>query len=486
MSTAPPPTVVEEWLTGTGSHHDLRPDAVSLPQSVVIGVATSAPGQSSAVAMAGMVAVAAYATGPAILLSMLPMLAIALCYQRLNLFEQNCGGPYVWAARAISPYVGYLVAWSMLVGFVLGSVSDILPLGPALLALVGLDPGGVAGNVVSATVFGLAMTVVAAVGIRATARLQIVFAVVEYAVLLGFSVLGFIAVFVRHWHGTVHPSIGWTTLSGVGGKGSLAGAMLISVFLFTGWDASAYVNEETRDRARNPGRAVLISVVILGPIYAGSSSACRERCRPRRCRRTQVTRFIYIAQVLAGTTWAKVMIVALVLSVLGTVQGTIVATSRVTYAMGTDRLLPRPFAMVHRRFRTPVVASLFWGVLMVAIADLYVASSSLAGAFNDVVNAEAVAFVVFYISTALSTVIYYRTVVTRSIADALLVGIVPLAGAAVLGWVLFRSLPALSELERWTLAGVGATGVLLMLVTSRVLKPAFFSIKRSSYAEEEP
>lgn len=60
------------------STHQLRPD-VSLPQSVVIGVATSAPGQSTAVALAGMVAVAAYATGPAILLSMLPILAIAVC-----------------------------------------------------------------------------------------------------------------------------------------------------------------------------------------------------------------------------------------------------------------------------------------------------------------------------------------------------------------------------------------------------------------------
>ena len=114
---------------------------------MVIGVATSAPGQSTAVALAGMVAVAAYATGPAIIISMLPMLAIAVCYQRLNLWDQNCGGPYVWVARAISPYVGYLVGWAMLVGFVLGSVSNILPLGPALLSFTGLDASGTVGNV---------------------------------------------------------------------------------------------------------------------------------------------------------------------------------------------------------------------------------------------------------------------------------------------------------------------------------------------------
>jgi len=475
----------EGALASTGSRHELRPNAVSLTGSVVIGVATSAPGQSSAVAMAAMVAVAAYATGPAILIAMVPMLAIALCYQRLNLFEQNCGGPYVWAARAISPYVGYLVAWSMLVGFVLGSVSDILPLGPAMLALVGLDPGGVAGNVLSASVFGLLMTAVAAVGIRATARLQMVFAVVEYAVLLAFSVLGFLAVFVHHDPGTVHPSLHWATLSGVGGKGSLGGAMLVAIYLFTGWDASAYVNEETENRVRNPGRAVLCSVAILGPLYAWIFVSLQGAVPAKALQSHAGDSLVYIAQVLAGNNWAKAMILALVLSVLGTVQGTIVATSRVTYAMGTDRLLPRPFALVHHRFRTPLVASFFWGAVMIVIADLYVVSSSLATAFDDVVNAEAVAFVLFYMATALSTVVYYRRMLTRGLADALLVGVVPLGGAAMLGWVLYKSLPGLNDLERYTLIGIGAAGVVLMFVTARLVKAPFFSLRRSAYSPDE-
>src|ERR1700723_2831823 len=103
------------------STQELRPDVVSLPMSVLIGVATSAPGQSTAVAIAGMVAVSAYASGPAILLSMFPMLA---------------------------------------------SVSNILPLGPALLSVMGLSASGVAGNVLTATLFGLGLTAIAAVGMK--------------------------------------------------------------------------------------------------------------------------------------------------------------------------------------------------------------------------------------------------------------------------------------------------------------------------------
>ena len=452
---------------------------VSLPQSVVIGVATSAPGQSTTVAIAGMVAAAAYATGPAIILSMLPMLAIALCYQRLNLWEQNCGGPYVWAARAISPYVGYMVAWSMLVGFVLGSVSNILPLGPALLSFVGMDPSGTAGNVLTGTICGIALTGIAAVGIRATARFQVAIAFIEYAILIGFSVVAFWAVFIGHWRGTVRPSAAWFHLSGVGGKGSLASSMLIAIFLFTGWDATIYINEETQMKRVNPGRAAIIAVAILGPFFAWLFISFQGVVSGARLQANASDALPYIAEALGGATWSKVMIVAVVLSVLGTTQATIVSTSRVTYSMGTDHLLPRAFSRVNPRFATPMWSTVFWGAVMVLVTDLYVLSSSLASAFNVVVNAEAIAFTFFYILTALSTTWYYRKLLNRSFADAVLVGVFPLAGAAVLVWVLTKSIPSLTPTAKWTVLAVALAGLALMALSRWVLRLRFFEIPRS-------
>jgi amino acid transporter len=390
----------------------------------------------------------------------------------------------VWVARAINPYVGYLVGWSMLVGFVLGSVSNILPLGPALLSFTGLDTSGTVGNVITATLFGLTLTAIAAVGIRATARFQLAIAAVEYVTLLVFSGIAFWAVFIEHRAGTVHPNLSWLHLSGVGGKGSLAGAMLIAIFLFTGWDASIYINEETRHRRTNPGRAAIISVAVLGPVFAWLFVSFQGVVPLGKLEAHGTDALPYIAQVLVGSSWAKFMVLAVVLSVLGTTQATIVSTSRVTYSMGTDRLLPRRFASVHPRFRTPLYATVFWGIAMVVVADLYVLSSSLAGAFNDVVNAEAIAFTVFYIFTALATTWYYRPLLRRSVADLALVGIFPLGGAAVLAWVLAKSIPALSPTARWTVAGVGILGVVLMVINAWILRTPFFQIRRSTYSPE--
>ncbi len=475
----PPPSRVVSPSGAPG--HELEPDAVTLPESVVIGVATSAPGQSTAVALASMVAVAAYATGPAILISMLPMLAIAVCYQRLNMWDQNCGGPYVWVANSISPYVGYMVGWSMLVGFVLGSVSNILPLGPSLLSFTGLDASGTVGNLVTASVFGLVLTGVAAIGIRATARFQVAIASIEYTILLVFSVLGFWAVFVEHRAGTVHPSLGWLHLSGVGGKGSLAGAMLVAIFLFTGWDATIYINEETTRPRTNPGRAAITSVVILGPVFAWLFVSLQGVVPAGQLQAHAADALPFIAQSLVGAGWAKFMILAVVLSVLGTTLATIVSISRVTYAMGSDRLLPSLFSRVHPRLHTPFFATLFWGAMTVIIADLYVLSSSLATAFNTVVNAESVAFILFYIGTAVATIWYYRAVLRRSLVDLLLIGIVPLCGAAMLVWVLAKSIPPLGDTAKWTLAGVGALGLVLMCVSAFVLRSPFFAIHPTAF-----
>ena len=479
-SPARPPAVAD------ASTHELRPDVVTLPQSIVIGVATSAPGQSTAVALAGMVAVAAYATGPAIILSMIPMLAIALCYQRLNLWNQNCGGPYVWVARAIGPYVGYLIGWSMLVGFVLGSVSNILPLGPAMLSFTGLDASGTAGNVLTATVFGLAVTAIAALGIKYTARFQLAIASIEYVVLLVFSGIAFWAVFVEHRAGTVHPSLSWLHVNGVGGKGSLAGAMLIAIFLFTGWDATIYINEETTKKRTNPGRAAIISVAILGPVFTWLFVSFQGVVPADQLQAHATDALPYIAQTLVGSGWAKFMVLAVVLSVLGTTQATIVSTSRVTYSMGTDRLLPRRFAYVHPRFRTPMFATVFWGLVMVVVADFYVMSSSLKNAFDTVVNAESIAFTVFYIFTALATTWFYRRLLRRSLTDLALVGVFPLFGAAVLVWVLGKSIPELGPSARWTVAGVAILGVVLMGVSAWVLRSPFFKIRRSTYTPGSP
>lgn len=470
---------------GTTSTHHLRPDSVNLLQSVVIGMATSAPGQSTAVTLAAMVAVSAYAAGPAIFITTIPMLAIALGYQRLNLWEQNCGGASVWVGRAINPYLGFLVGWAMLVGYILGAVSDILPLGPALLSALGVNASSVVGNFLTATLFGVAITIIASVGIRVTARFQLIIAVVEYAILIVFSIIAFYAVFIGHWAGTVHPSVRWLTLSGVGGKGSLVAGMLIAIYMFTGWDASIYINEETEQKETNPGKAVLISVIVLGLFFIWLFITFQGVVSAGQMNSHAAAALPYAAKALVGGGWAKFMDVAVILSVIGTTQACVVSSARISYSMGTDRLLPKIFGTTNPRFRTPFFGALTWGLLMVIVSDLYVLSSSLGSAFSNVVNAVGLLFTIFYIFTGIATTWYYRRLARRSVRDLFMVGVFPLGGAAVLVWIFVKSIVTYSGAPLWSFIGIWAAGVLVMLWGAFRTRSPFYRLRAEVFDPDE-
>ncbi|MGH9045263.1 MAG: APC family permease [Acidimicrobiales bacterium] len=452
----------------------LRQNILSLRQGVVISLATSAPGQSTAVALASMTAVAAYASTPALLLSLIPVMAIAICYQRLNKWEQNCGGPLVWVGHAIGPYLGFLVGWAMLVGFVLGAVSALVPLGPAMLSLAGVNASAAAANVISVSVFGAVLTGLAAIGVRATARYQIISAVVEYTILLGFSALSFWVVFVGHRRGAASPTLDWLKPSGVGGHGSLSGAMLIAIFIYTGWDAPLYLNQESQQRRINPGRAVIIGVTILGPLYAWLFLSLQGAVPQRELQAHASNVLPYIATALAGSTWGKAMVFALILSIMGTLQATLVATSRVAYAMGNEQLLPRPFARIHPRFRTPAFSTVLCGVIAVMVADLCFMSLSMSSAIATIVSASGLAFAFFYICTALATIVRSRGILTRSVTDAVLGGVVPLIGAGVLSWIFYASIPQLTPPGRWSLLVIAVIGCALMFVSAKFVRASYF------------
>ena len=129
-------------------------------------------------------------------------------------------------------------------------------------------------------------------------------------------------------------------------------------------------------------------------------------------------------------------------------------------------------------------ATVFWGLVMVVVADLYVMWSSLARCVRHVVNAESIAFTVFYIFTALATTWYYRRLLRRSLADLALVGVFPLVRRRRAGLGAGKSIPALGPSARWTVAGVAILGVVLMGVSAWVLRSPFFKIRRSTYTPD--
>src|SRR5580700_8220342 len=454
----------------------LEPNAIGVAQDTVIGMSTAAPAASAGLILAGLAASTAYASGPALIIMALPMIVIANCYRRLNLWNANCGAAFEWVGRVINPYVGFIVGWLMIMGGIIGTVSTTVVLGPSVLSVFGSSSTAIPANLAIDTAVIVGMLVIAIVGIRLTARTQVSMALVEYTILLGFAIVGLVAV-IGHRHGTFPITKGWFSLSGIGGKGSLTAGFLVALFAYTGWDGTVYVNEEVRHRRVNPGMA---AVALLAVVYTLTQVGLQGAVSPAKLQANSDTALVYVAQALGGGGWAKVMALSLALSVVATTGVGIVLGARVIYGMASHRVLPPFLGNVNRRFSTPVAASILVGVILLGGTWAYLLSTSLANAFNQAIAVTALLYAAFYVLTALAAVVYYWRRVFSNVLDGVILGVLPLAAAGFLSWIFVKSLQAAPSPQIWSLVGIVGVGVILMLIARLVLRPQFFHLRRET------
>ena len=477
MTDRPATGVDESVLEHTG----LEPNAIGVTEDTVIGMAASAPAASIGLTIAALAAATAYGSGPIIILTAIPMLIIANAYRRLNLWSANAGASFEWVGRAIDPNLGFLTGWLMVSAYILGTISGVEVLAPTALAAFGNSSSNTWANIGIDTALSLIMLAIAIIGIKITARTQLGMALIEYLILIGFGIAG-LAFVLGHHPGTYHVTSGWLSPTGVGGLGSPAAGFLIAVYMFTGWDGSIYVNEETTRRRTNPGKAVMIAVVLLAVIYTLATVGLQGVVSPAKLQNNAASALVYVAQAIGGGGWGKVMALSIALSAIASTGAGIVITARIVYGMAVKQVLPGFLGTVSRQFKTPVAATLVVGVFVIAITWIYLLATSVQNAFTDIVDATGLLYSAFYILTALATMVYFRRRILARPWDLVSLGVLPLAAAGFLGWIIVKSMMKAPATQNWPLLGIVVVGVILLFVARFGLRSPFFGIRRESSA----
>src|ERR1700729_2939607 len=143
----------------------LEPDAISIAQDTLIGLADTGPTLSVSFSLVLLISATAYGAPLILLITAIPMLIIANAYRRLNLWNANCGASFEWVGRAINPYLGYLTGWLMLAGTLFGTLTPVTALGPSILAVFNSNANSTWPNIGIATGLVLVMLIIAIVGI---------------------------------------------------------------------------------------------------------------------------------------------------------------------------------------------------------------------------------------------------------------------------------------------------------------------------------
>ena len=450
--------------------------ALKIGDVVIMALASSGPTQSIAVTLAALLAAVGYASFLPLAICFVPMLGIAIGYQRLNAWQPSAGATYSWVGRALNPHAGFFSGWILLMYYVVGTTSLTIPLGTYMLTFFSNTAANNKYDVaLVGTAFNLVVLVVAALGIKLSARFQWGWAIFEYGLLAGFSVAAIVAIYGGHLAHPVHIASSWFTLSGAGGFKALISGVLLAIFLYSGWDTAAYVGEEAR--GRQAGRAAIASVILLFVVYSVVILAFQGVARSSVLQANYANVLAFIGNLIGGGFWKQVMIVAVLGGTLASLQAAIVSSSRVGFAMGRDHVFPRWFGQVNAQYETPWNATILFGLLNVVFLWGSTLISTVGKALADIVSTLGLIAAIFYLLTAGTAVWYYRKTIMASTGNFVLGGVLPGFGAAFMAFVIIYSLAthSLNGVEIAFGFGLALVGLALSFVAKAVTGSAFYA-----------
>lgn len=422
---------------GTG----LKKDAIGFVDALVIGLASTSPAYSLAAVLGPIVAlVGVYAPG-VLLASFVPMLLTAAAFYQLNRVDTDCGTTFSWTTRALGPWVGWLGGWAIAMTgvLVIGSLADVgVRFAYLTLGLDGLAESKVA-VMIGAVALIVVMTWLCVLGTQLSARLQNLLILAQVATLLGFAAIAtYRAATGDALPGAEPAELSWLNPFGAGGA-ALTGGLLLGVFAYWGWESAVNLSEETRDSDSTPGRAALVSTVVLLVTYVGTAAALVAFVG---------TGFLadnageeeFIFQLIAAETlggWQWIVLLAVATAAVASTQTTIIPASRTALSMARRHALPGNFGHIHPRYLTPDVST--WWVAGIASAWYVVLNLLSENALFDSLTALALLIAFYYALTGIACAVYHRHHLLSSARNLLLIGVGPLIGSALLGWLLVES-----------------------------------------------
>lgn len=466
MQTVTTPKPVRQTATPAVPSKGLATGTLGIAGSTVIGLASTAPLFSIAATL-GYVVLAVGAQAPvAFIIAFIPMMFTAFAYRELNSALPDCGTVFTWAAKAFGPRTGWLSGWALAVAgiFVMANLGEITAV--YLLHLVG--DGSLVENrplVVGLGALTIAiMTYVSMRGVELGEKVQTVLLVIQYAAMAAFVIGCLIGYFAGTAPDPTPISADWFNPF-LADKSGMVQAVMLALFIYWGWDTCLALTEETKDPKKTPGRAALLSTVLLlityigislaVMMYAGIGSEGTGLANPEHADDV----FFGLANMAMGPLgWF--LVIAVAVSALSSSQTTILPTARGTFAMGIYKALPARFAAVSEKSQTPTFSTLMMGIISITyFVGMSMVSNNI---LQDSILSIGLAIALFYGIASFACIWLFRTSLFESRRNFFYRFLFPLLGGVFMMGAFIQSAIDMIDPEYGysTIAGIGSTFVI--------------------------
>jgi APA family basic amino acid/polyamine antiporter len=298
----------------------------------------------------------------------------ALTYAELGAMKPQAGGEYVYVRDAYGPRGGFLYAWTW---FVIAKPASVATIATGLVRILGTFPifaffPAKAISVPFAITWGQVVAISAAIlisvlnylGVKKAGEFQLVFTVLKVAIILGIVVICFSGVGSGAGRGWSNFATTFT-----GAKGGIAGfmaALVAALWAYDGWNDLNMVAGEVKRPGRNIPIALIAGVATVGVLYVLMNAGVQYVLPASAIAASPRPASDAVALVL-GSLGASMVSAGMAISMLVTLNGTIMSGARVPYAVARDGYFFSALAEVHPRFRTPTGAIVLQAVLSILL-----------------------------------------------------------------------------------------------------------------------
>jgi amino acid transporter len=416
----------------------LKADALGYASNLVIAIASTAPAYSLAATLGFVVAVAGMGVhAPAVLIvAFIPILFVSVGYRFFNLADPDAGTTFAWVTRTFGPQVGWVNGWAIFLAdvIVMASLAEIAASYTyALFSLHGLEKSNLA-LIIGSVVWIVLMTWICYRGIELSARIQQFLLSLEIFTLVLFFIVALVKVYTGHPVHSIHVSASWFNPFPLSSSALTAG-LLLAIFIYWGWDSGVAVNEESRDRHRGPGKAAVVSTVILLLIYVLVAVAAQAYHGTNFLSNNSADVLNALGTKVFGSPLDKLLIICVLTSASASTQTTILPTARTTLSMAKWGAIPSAFGRVHSRFFTPSFSTLLMGGLSIVWTVGLLALNPNQDVLGDTISALGFAVCFYYGFTGLACPFYFRRDLFKSARNFFLAGVVPLLGGVMMAYV---------------------------------------------------
>src|SRR6202167_495914 len=298
----------------------------------------------------------------------------ALTYAELGAMKPQAGGEYVYVRDAYGPLAGFLYAWTW---FVIAKPASVATIATGLVRILGTFlifsffshnafgvPFAVTWGQLVAIAAAILISVLNYLGVKKAGEFQLAFTVLKVAIILGIVVICFSGA------GSV-PGRGWSNFATTftGAKGGIAGfmaALVAALWAYDGWNDLNMVAGEVKRPGRNIPIALIAGVATVGVLYVLVNAGVQYVLPANVIAASPRPASDAVALVM-GQFGASIVSAGMAISMLVTLNGTIMSGARVPYAVARDGYFFSALAEVHPRFHTPSAAIAVQAVLSIGL-----------------------------------------------------------------------------------------------------------------------